>query len=185
MGNSPTVSCLTDGEVMHLNKYLTARQLELVQDTWDVMKQDLPTLGLTVFVKLFQTEPDLKRLFPKIVQMNEKNELEWEVDKDMLQRHAVTVMEGLGAAVESLDDSDFLNSVLVSIGQTHVRRSVKPQMLRRLWPSLNHGFEKILGEQYTKETMEAWRRLYNYIIFQMKKGMQDPEGKLFVDDGTT
>lgn len=35
--------------------------------------------------RLFQTEPDLKRLFPKIVQMNEKNELEWEVDKDMLQ----------------------------------------------------------------------------------------------------
>ncbi|CAG5136397.1 unnamed protein product, partial [Candidula unifasciata] len=62
--------------------------------------------------------------------MNDKNELEWEVDRDMLQRHAVTVMEGLGAAVESLDDSDFLNSVLVSIGQTHVKRNVKPQMLR-------------------------------------------------------
>ncbi|XP_059162201.1 neuroglobin-like [Physella acuta] len=185
MGNAP-VSCLTDGgEVMHLNKYLTQRQLQLVQDTWDIMKQDLPTLGLTVFINLFQTEPDLKRLFPKIVQMNEKNELEWDVDKDMLQRHAVTVMEGLGAAVESLDDSDFLNSVLVSIGQTHVKRSVKPQMLRRLWPSLNHGFEKMLGEQYNKETMEAWRRLYNYISFQMKKGMSDPDGKVMDDDGTT
>ncbi|CAG5134013.1 unnamed protein product, partial [Candidula unifasciata] len=86
MGNSPAVSCLTDrDEVMHLNKYLTARQIELVQHTWDLMKQDLPALGLSVFVRLFQTEPDLKRLFPKIVQMNEKNELEWEVDKDMLQ----------------------------------------------------------------------------------------------------
>ncbi|XP_012942037.1 neuroglobin [Aplysia californica] len=186
MGNTPAVSCLTDGgDVGSLNKYLTARQLQLVQDTWDVMKQDLPALGLTVFLKLFQTEPDLKRLFPKIVQMNEKNELEWEVDKDMLQRHAVTVMEGLGAAVESLEDSDFLNSVLVSIGQTHVKRNVKPQMLRRLWPSLNHGFSEMLGEQYTKETMEAWRRLYNYISCQMKRGMQDPEGKLLDDAETT
>ena len=34
---------------------------------------------------MFQREPDLKRLFPKIVQMNDKNELEWEVDRDMLQ----------------------------------------------------------------------------------------------------
>ncbi|KAH9492894.1 hypothetical protein Btru_032566 [Bulinus truncatus] len=117
--------------------------------------------------------------------MNEKNELEWDVDKDMLQRHAVTVMEGLGAAVESLDDSDFLNSVLVSIGQTHIKRNVKPQMLRRLWPSLNEGFSKMLGERYNKETMDAWRRLYNYISFQMKKGMSDPDGKLLDDDVNT
>nr|KAG5714473.1 hypothetical protein BaRGS_006919 [Batillaria attramentaria] len=80
--------------------------------------------------RLFETEPDLKRLFPKIVRLNEVSQLEMDVDRDMLQRHAVTVMEGLGAAVESLEDSDFLNSVLVSIGQTHVRRNVKPQMLK-------------------------------------------------------
>ncbi|PVD25642.1 hypothetical protein C0Q70_13301 [Pomacea canaliculata] len=83
-----------------------------------------------VVVQASQTEPDLKRLFPKIVRLNEVSQLEMDVDRDMLQRHAVTVMEGLGAAVESLEDSDFLNSVLISIGQTHVRRSVKPQMLK-------------------------------------------------------
>ena len=84
--------------------------------------------------RLFETEPDLKRLFPKIVRLNEVSQLEMDVDRDMLQRHAVTVMEGLGAAVESLEDSDFLNSVLISIGQTHVRRNVKPQMLKvRSW----------------------------------------------------
>ncbi|GFO22128.1 cytoglobin-1 [Plakobranchus ocellatus] len=98
----------------------------------NLRRRFLPSLKSTscVSCRLFQTEPDLKRLFPKIVQMNDKNELEWEVDKDMLQRHAVTVMEGLGAAVESLDDSDFLNSVLISIGQTHVKRKVKPAMLK-------------------------------------------------------
>nr|KAI8735342.1 neuroglobin [Biomphalaria glabrata] len=74
--------------------------------------------------------------------MNEKNELEWDVDRDMLQRHAVTVMEGLGAAVESLDDSDFLNSVLISIGQTHIKRNVKPQMLR-VRPSTAPKYHKI------------------------------------------
>ena len=72
----------------------------------------------------------MKALFPKIVQMNSDNKLEHNIDKEMLQRHAVTVMEGLGAAVESLDDSHFLNGVLISIGQTHVYRDVKPQMLR-------------------------------------------------------
>ena len=72
----------------------------------------------------------MKSVFPKIVQMNNENKLECDIDREMLQKHAITVMEGLGAAVESLDDSDFLNSVLVSIGQTHIQRHVKPQMLK-------------------------------------------------------
>ncbi|KAK7507109.1 hypothetical protein BaRGS_00001960 [Batillaria attramentaria] len=125
--------------------------------------------------RLFETEPDLKRLFPKIVRLNEVSQLEMDVDRDMLQRHAVTVMEGLGAAVESLEDSDFLNSVLVSIGQTHVRRNVKPQMLKRLWPSLNYGFSQVLGPRYDTATAEAWRRVYNYISMQMKRGMENPD----------
>ena len=80
--------------------------------------------------RFFETEPDMKSIFPKIVRMNNESQLEWDIDREMLQKHAVTVMEGLGAAVESLDDSDFLNSVLISIGQTHFHRHVRPQMLR-------------------------------------------------------
>lgn len=72
----------------------------------------------------------MKSVFPKIVQMNQDNKLECNIDRDMLQKHAVTVLEGLGAAVECLDDSHFLNSVLISLGQTHVHRQVKPQMLK-------------------------------------------------------
>ena len=52
MGNVPAMSCLADGsEVGPLNKYLTERQVQLVQDTWLVMKKDLPALGLSVFIK--------------------------------------------------------------------------------------------------------------------------------------
>ncbi|XP_076464809.1 neuroglobin-like [Babylonia areolata] len=188
MGNAHTVGCLEaragreggggrgrGDKRQYLHKYLTARQVHLVQRSWDVMKADLSTLGVTVFLRLFETEPDLKRLFPKIVQLNEVSQLEMAVDRDMLQRHAVTVMEGLGAAVEGLEDSLFLNSVLVSIGQTHVRRHVKPQMLKRLWPSLHYGFSQVLGERYDPETAEAWRRVYTYITLQMKRGMQNPD----------
>ena len=69
-------------------------------------------------------------LFPKIIRLNEVSQLEWYVDRDMLQKHAVTVMEGLGAAVESLQDSHFLNGVLMALGQTHVRRNIKPAVLK-------------------------------------------------------
>nr|KAG5714474.1 hypothetical protein BaRGS_006920 [Batillaria attramentaria] len=99
----------------------------------------------------FETEPDLKMLFPKIIRLNEVSQLEYYVDRDMLQRHAVTVMEGLGAAVESLEDSHFLNSVLIALGQTHAKRNMKPTMLKRLWPSLEVGLTTMLGDRYTPE----------------------------------
>ena len=70
----------------------------------------------------------MKTFFPKIVRMNNDNQLEWDVDREKLQKHAKSVMQGLGSAVESLDDSDFLNSVLISVGLTHFHRQVTPQM---------------------------------------------------------
>ena len=72
----------------------------------------------------------MKAFFPKIVRMNNDSQLEWDVDREKLQKHAISVMHGLGAAVESLDDSDFLNSVLISVGQTHFHRQIRPQMLK-------------------------------------------------------
>lgn len=72
----------------------------------------------------------MKTLFPKIVSINEENQLEYVIDQKMLQKHATTVLEGLGAAVESLDDPYVLDNVLKALGQTHARRQIKPIMLK-------------------------------------------------------
>ncbi|KAL8583843.1 hypothetical protein ACOMHN_040312 [Nucella lapillus] len=53
MGNSQAVACIdrTGGsKAQYLNKYLTPQQIQLVQGSWDIMKEDLPTLGVTVFL---------------------------------------------------------------------------------------------------------------------------------------
>ncbi|XP_041351045.1 neuroglobin-like [Gigantopelta aegis] len=176
MGTAQSISCIETNE-KDLSVYLTPRQISLVQETWHQINDDLPKLGLLIFLKFFQTEPEMKSLFPKIIKMNESNQLEWDIDNEMLTKHAVTVLEGLGAAVENLDDSDFLNSVLISIGQTHVKRNVKPQMLKKLWPSLQHGLRVTLGDRYTKEVNESWKRVYQYIGIQMRKGMENPDAE--------
>lgn len=54
---------------------------------------------------------------------------EFVVDEDKLRNHGNIVMEGLGAAVESLDDSVFLSNVLVSMGASHANHNVKPEMV--------------------------------------------------------
>lgn len=78
----------------------------------------------------FETRQEIKMYFPKIVRISESNQLEWDIDRNMLQQHGLTVMQGIGAAVENLDDSRFLNGVLFTIGQSHVNRHIKPNMLK-------------------------------------------------------
>lgn len=122
-------------------------------------------------------------LFPKMIRMNESNQLEWEVDRDMLQKHALTVMEGLGAAVETLQDSQLLNAVLIALGQTHDKRGIKPWMLTRMWPSLSVGLAAMLEDGYTREVSEAWKKLYSYICLQMRIGMENPDLNVDISDG--
>ena len=106
----------------------------------------------------------MKTIFPKIVQMNKDNMLESKVDREMLQRHAVTVMEGLGAAVESLDDSRYLNTVLISIGQTHVQRNVKPAMLKVWQVCLRNIRARIVTIQCENKTYFSKRTQILYIF---------------------
>ena len=84
---------------------------------------------LVVHYRFFETEPSMKRVFPKIVQMNDRNQLELDTDMEVLSRHASTVMHSLGAAVESLDHDGFFEGIIKNIGQSHQRRNVTTRMI--------------------------------------------------------
>lgn len=71
----------------------------------------------------------MKVLFPKIVRINDQNELELGTDIEMLRKHATIVMHSLAAAIESLDESEALNSVLLEVGRQHVKRNVKSKII--------------------------------------------------------
>ena len=120
----------------------------------------------------------MKAFFPKIVRMNNDSQLEWDVDREKLQKHAIRVMQGLGAAVESLDDSDFLNSVLISVGQTHFHRQVRPTMLkvikfpfkRKGLTSQNVRFLKSLLEDTVKRLIFVeFRGQYQFAKIKIRK----------------
>ncbi|XP_048735419.1 uncharacterized protein LOC125650890 [Ostrea edulis] len=170
MGNANSV---TDPKKDTLAAHLSTRQRLLVQDTLELMKDDLSDLGIIVFRRFFETEPSVKKVFPKIVRINDSNELELDMDMESLSRHASNVMHSLGAAVESLDQSEFFNGIVENIGQSHGQRKIKPKMLELLWPSLNYGLKQVLKEMYTKEVAASWKKVYFYLCKHMKQGMKE------------
>lgn len=83
--------------------------------------------------------PEFKKLFTEQMTVEDNDLL---VDEEKLRHHGNIVMEGLGAAVESLDDSVFLSNVLVTMGESHARHNVKPEMV------IVRLFKKYLPENY-------------------------------------
>ena len=90
--------------------------------------------------RLFQTDKDLKALFVHLVNKEDmlghyeecgsvSNMPAVQLDELLLKKHAHVVMEALGAAVECLEDSVFLSTVLVALGQIHATYHVKPHYL--------------------------------------------------------
>ncbi|XP_064600732.1 cytoglobin-1-like [Liolophura sinensis] len=178
MGNEALTGCVAKPSQVKINSCLTQEQITLVQETWKLLRGDLSSCGVIVFTRFFQTNAEMKGLFPKIITISEENRLEFVIDEKMLQKHATTVMEGLGAAVESLNNPYVLDNVLKAVGQTHARRQVKPIMLKKLWPALDFGLSETLQDNYTKEAADAWRKVYEYICIRMKEGMKDTDDEL-------
>ena len=73
----------------------------------------------------------MKQLFPKIIHINTENQLEMGPDVHrVLRYHASSVMRSLGAAVESLDQSDLFESIVEDIGRLHADRNVNVRMIQ-------------------------------------------------------
>lgn len=51
------------------------------------------------------------------------------LDEEKLRTHSRIVMDGLGAAVESLEDSVILTNILILMGERHAAYQVRPEMV--------------------------------------------------------
>ncbi|XP_064601032.1 neuroglobin-like [Liolophura sinensis] len=158
-------------EEVQISAFLTNRQVDLVKHSWDLVKDEMEETGLRIYSRFLDNEKDLRRYFPKILQNNSKDLEKWEVNEAMLKNHALIVMEGLGAAVESIEDSTCLHAILLSVGEKHYQMRIRPQYLERLWPAIDFGLKEVLQDVYTREVKDAWKQIFMYIITKMKEGM--------------
>lgn len=69
----------------------------------------------------------MKKLFKRLLSNSESGNFIF--DDDRLRGHARIVMNSLGAAVDSLDDSSSLSGMLVALGEKHAAYNVKGEMI--------------------------------------------------------
>ncbi|XP_063425414.1 cytoglobin-1-like isoform X3 [Mytilus trossulus] len=157
-----------DNPGLQITSFVTEEEVKLVHESWNIIKNDT-NVGLHMFKRFFQMHPEFKKLFTEQMTVEDNDLL---VDEEKLRHHGNIVMEGLGAAVESLDDSVFLSNVLVTMGESHARHNVKPEMVILLWPAIRDAFNGCLGTDFTTQMATAWEHVFEYMATKFKEGLR-------------
>src|SRR5713101_4264276 len=132
---------------------MTARQIRLVRDSVDSLREDAEPFALLFYGKLFELDPDSRRLF--------HNDLAVQGRK---------VIDMLTSVVESLDDFQPMRVRLAELGHKHAEFGVRPEQYDTLTTALLWSVGQALGASFDAPTREAWRLAINAICAAMKAG---------------
>ena len=126
---------------------LTAKQFELVKESWAMVAPISETAADLFYGKLFEIDPSVRPLFPE----------------DMSEQKS-KLMQMLGTAVGGLDDLGAIVPAVQDLGRRHVDYKVTPAMYATVAEALLWTLGQGLGDAFTDEVKEAWtRRLYRSV----------------------
>ncbi|MEN8774050.1 MAG: globin family protein [Akkermansiaceae bacterium] len=123
---------------------LTLAQKTLVQESWEKVKPISETAAGLFYGKLFELDPELKRLFK---------------DSDMKEQ-GKKLMLMIGAAVKGLDTLGELVPAVQKLGARHIGYGVKASHYDTVGVALLDTLEKGLADDFTPEAKEAWTITY-------------------------
>jgi hemoglobin-like flavoprotein len=130
---------------------VTARERELVQQTFATIEPIAEAAARTFYEKLFELDPALRKLF--------KGDM-WEQGRKL--------MATLKIAVKGLDNLPKLVPVLEDLGRRHVGYGVKDEDYDTVAAALIWTLGQGLQDAFTPEVEAAWTKVYTVIADTMK-----------------
>lgn len=148
---------------------------KLVKDTWNRIMCDIQGNGLQVFLRIFETCPQTKKLFQ--VDNVRLSELARNVT---IKGHATRFMQAIGAAIDNFDGVDSedsqLSKLLILLGRQHKHyEGFKLEYFEVFYDALMWQWERYLGSEFTHEVADTWSRLFVYFMEKLKEGYRQPE----------
>jgi len=130
---------------------ITARQKQLIQQSFAKVEPISDDAARIFYRKLFEYDPSLRPLF-----------------KGSMKQQGQKLMSTLKVAVASLDDLDALVPVLQQLARKHVGYGVSAEDYTPVGNALMHALRTGLGDEFTGETRDAWRTLYQLVADVMR-----------------
>lgn len=162
---------------------LSKDQIYLITRIWK--KEDFDWLfevGMNIYCEIFHLEPEVKVIFPYIIECEEQQKDVKE--SKQFRAQALRFVQVLERAVSCISDNEptinEFDDYLYQLGHRHQAfavRGFKPEY----WDIFDLAVVRVIEKEYVncvpkmsdlqkKSAMEAWRILSDYIIEGMKKG---------------
>jgi len=135
---------------------MTARQRQLVQQSFDTLGDLSGPVAVLFYGKLFELDPSARRLF--------------HID---IALQARKIIETLDTVVESLDHFDAIRPRLADLGRQHVAYGVRMEQYETVSRALVWAIGQALGADFDAPTRSAWEQALSDVCAAMKKGADD------------
>ncbi|XP_043494170.1 neuroglobin-like [Polistes fuscatus] len=147
---------------------LTAKQKFTVMASWRAVGRALESTGVYMFIRLFEENADLLRLFTKFRDMRTKEQQSSSME---LAEHAKTVMMTLDEGIKCLDDMDSFLTYLHEVGASHTKI---PGFDREYFWKIEKPFldavERTLEERYSENVENIYKKTIKFIIETLIEG---------------
>ncbi|XP_064602903.1 neuroglobin-like isoform X2 [Liolophura sinensis] len=147
---------------------LTEEETLLVKESWDKLHSDIVRVGVVMFTRLFETHPDVQDAFMDFRHMS----LEDMRHSKTLREHGLRVMTTVEKVLARVDDPAKLDAFLHHLGTKHVNYNANKNYIQLVGPQFVKSIKSELEDVWTSETERAWYKLFDYIAYFMKKGME-------------
>lgn len=127
------------------------RQIGLIRESWDKVFPIADTAAELFYGKLFELNPELKKLFP-----------------EEMQEQGRKLMTMINTAVNSLDNIEAVVPALQESDRRHVDYGVKDEDYDTVAEALIWTLGQGLGDDFTDDVKEAWVVVYTVLATTMK-----------------
>jgi len=132
---------------------MDSQQIQLVQDTFALVRPAARDAARLFYARLFELDPSLKSMF-----------------KGDMASQGQMLMAMIGSAVAGLRDLPALVPTLHSLGARHVRYGVETHHYDTVGEALLWTLEQGLGPTFTPSVRDAWAAAYGLLAGTMQAG---------------
>lgn len=170
MGCSPSMDVVKptlNGASNH--SIFTEKQKKIVIRNWKMLSNDLSGRGSKIFLRIFEMNPAVKKLFPC-------GHLEGEalLKDPHFKGHASRFMQAVGAVIDNIDNyEEALAPLLLGLGRQHIHfKGFQPDYWNSFESAILHVWREELASKFNTDAREAWHKVFQFILTKLNEGYQ-------------
>ncbi|KAL8201431.1 hypothetical protein R6Q57_012770 [Mikania cordata] len=145
------------------------KQEELVKESWEMMKEDVPGFSLYFFTQILEIAPSAKGLFSFLKDTDEIPQ-----NNPKLKAHALKVFKmTCESAIQLREKGEVVvtGSTLKYLGSVHLQKGISGPQFEVVKEALLRTVEKGVGENWCEEMKGAWSEAYNQLAVAIQAEM--------------